>query len=321
MVGRASGTYVAQKWPRHIDVSCFWETLDLRHTATHFSDPPTFKMMSSMVRRCPPAAISGAVGVAVASLLANIPKERNATHDLDDDSEAADEKALGQQTFRFGLPLVGFLPPSSTCACEGRDGGYKFNLRRHQTMQMLSQTSTAATLKSRYDVDWDNPLGEGAFGAVYLCTNRDTGQKYALKKISKRLTNKASFMREIDALMHVRESGGHPNICRLIENFDEGGYYYLVLDLISGGELFDQLARSGPYSEADAARLVREVASALAYLHGVGIVHSDLKPEVSIEPLLYLRVISVLLIFVLLSHPSFPSEHYAKHTKQNRCSH
>jgi serine/threonine protein kinase len=149
-------------------------------------------------------------------------------------------------------------------------------------MQMLSKTSTAATLKSRYDVDWDNPLGEGAFGAVYLCTNRDTGQKYALKKISKRLTNKASFMREIDALMHIRESGGHPNICRLIENFDEGEFYCLVLDLISGGELFDQLARSGPYSEADAARLVREVASALAYLHGVGIVHSDLKPEVSV---------------------------------------
>ena len=46
-------------------------------------------------------------------------------------------------------------------------------------------------------------------------------------------------------------------------------------------ELFDQLARSGPYSEADAARLVREVASALAYLHGVGVVHADLKPEVS----------------------------------------
>ena len=55
-----------------------------------------------------------------------------------------------------------------------------------------------------------------------------------------------------------------------------------MLDLIQGGELFDQLARSGPYSEADAARLVKEVASAIAYLHGVGIVHADLKPEVSI---------------------------------------
>ena len=242
-------------------------------------------------------------------MLSHLLGERKAAHDdlldLDDDSEAAEvspskytfslagtrtdsryhhdeQKALGGNQQSAALTSSLLPSPSTACACEGN---YTFNLRRHQTMQMLSQTSTAATLKSRYDVDWDNPLGEGAFGAVYLCTNRDTGQKYALKKISKRLTNKSSFMREIDALMHIRESGGHPNICRLIENFDEGGNYYLVLDLISGGELFDQLARSGPYSEADAARLVREVASALAYLHGVGIVHSDLKPEVSVGSL------------------------------------
>jgi serine/threonine protein kinase len=139
-------------------------------------------------------------------------------------------------------------------------------------MKMFSDTSTAATLRSRYDVAWDEPLGEGAFGAVYLCRDRQSGRKYAMKK---------SFTREIDALMYIRETGGHPGICRLIENFDEGPNFYLVLDLIQGGELFDQLARSGPYSEADAARLVREVASALAYLHGVGIVHADLKPEVS----------------------------------------
>ena len=247
-----------------------------------------FKMMSSALRRrCSTgAAMSGALGVAAATLFSHLPGERKAAHDefLDLDDSQATEVA-SPSNHAFSLAGMGttrtFLPTSSTCACEGTDGGYRFNLRRHQTMQMLSETSTAATLKSRYDVDWDNPLGEGAFGAVYLATNRETGQKYALKKISKRLTNKASFMQEIDALMHIRESGGHPNICRLRENFDEGGYYYLVLDLISGGELFDQLARSGPYSEADAARLVREVASALAYLHGVGIVHSDLKPEVS----------------------------------------
>lgn len=239
-------------------------------------------MMSSLGRRYPPAAISGVVGVAAATLLSHLLNERKAAQELDDSNSKAEVYPSNHYSF-VNLSPTNFLPTSSTCACEGRNGGgYKFNIRRHQTMQMLSKTSTAATLKSRYDVDWDNPLGEGAFGAVYLCTNRDTGQKYALKKISKRLTNKASFMREIDALMHIRESGGHPNICRLIENFDEGEFYYLVLDLISGGELFDQLARSGPYSEADAARLVREVASALAYLHGVGIVHSDLKPEVSV---------------------------------------
>ena len=50
------------------------------------------------------------------------------------------------------------------------------------------------------------------------------------------------------------------------------------MDLIQGGEMFDQLCNNGPYSEADAARLVMETASAVAFLHGVGLVHADLKP-------------------------------------------
>eukprot|EP00804_Cyclotella_cryptica_P005112 CCRYP_011544-RA/>CCRYP_011544-RA protein AED:0.07 eAED:0.07 QI:492/0.66/0.75/1/1/1/4/67/746 len=61
--------------------------------------------------------------------------------------------------------------------------------------------------------------------------------------------------------------------------FRRGGYYYLILDLIEGGEMFDHLVNHGAYSEADAARLVREVASALDFLHGIGIVHNDVKPE------------------------------------------
>lgn len=61
--------------------------------------------------------------------------------------------------------------------------------------------------------------------------------------------------------------------------YEDHDHYYLVMDLVSGGEMFDHLINYGAYSEADAARLMREVASALAFLHGVGVVHADLKPE------------------------------------------
>ena len=76
----------------------------------------------------------------------------------------------------------------------------------------------------------------------------------------------------------MRESGSHPNICTLKETFEKRGGYYLVIDLISGGEMYDHLAKNGTYSEADAARSAREMASALAFLHGAGLVHADLKP-------------------------------------------
>jgi len=135
-------------------------------------------------------------------------------------------------------------------------------------------------MDSRYFVEWYRPpLGEGAFGVVYSAKDRDTGERVALKKIPKRFTDNVSFQREMHALLHLRDNGGHPNIVRLRENFDEGDYYYLVFDIITGGEMFDHLVKKGPYSEADAARLVREVASALAFLHGIGCVHGDLKPE------------------------------------------
>jgi serine/threonine protein kinase len=105
------------------------------------------------------------------------------------------------------------------------------------------------------------------------------GTQVALKKIAKRYTDKSDFQRETDALLRIHDNGGHPNIACLRDMYEDYSHFYLVLDLIRGGEMFDHLIDYGAYSEADAARLMREVASALAFLHGVGIVHADLKPE------------------------------------------
>jgi len=154
-------------------------------------------------------------------------------------------------------------------------------LRSRQTVRRMEQDSVKGhTLESRYAVDWRSPLGQGSFGVVYLGMDKESQEPVAVKKISKKHTNAAELQLEMRALLHLRDSGGHPNICSLRENFSEGGYYYLILDLVAGGELFDALVSQGAYSELDAARHIREAASALAFLHGTGIVHCDLKPEV-----------------------------------------
>lgn len=101
----------------------------------------------------------------------------------------------------------------------------------------------------------------------------------ALKKISKRYTNSSSFKNETDALLRIFDNGGHPNISGLRDIYEDYNHFYLILDLVSGGEMFEHLINYGAYSEADAARLMYEIASALAFLHGVGVVHADLKPE------------------------------------------
>lgn len=90
-------------------------------------------------------------------------------------------------------------------------------------------------------------------------------------------TEHVEFQREMNALLQIRAHGGHPNICMLRENFDDQDDYLLVLDLVMGKEMFDHLIEHGAYSEADASRLVRQVASALDFIHGIGVVHADLK--------------------------------------------
>lgn len=79
--------------------------------------------------------------------------------------------------------------------------------------------------------------------------------------------------------MRIYDNGGHPNISGLRDMYEDYSHFYLILDLVSGGEMFEHLINYGAYSEADAARLMHEVASALAFIHGVGVVHADLKPE------------------------------------------
>lgn len=165
-------------------------------------------------------------------------------------------------------------------SCEGAFLSNPFpRLRRHSTVEQLEKTATKSSLESSYNVDWNNPLGEGSFGKVYSAVDKKTGERVAVKKISKTFTDDRAFQREMDALLLLRESGGHPNICGMRANYDEGEYYYIVMDFVGGREMFEQLCCNGPYSEADAARHVREAASALAFLHGMGIIHTDIKPE------------------------------------------
>ena len=101
--------------------------------------------------------------------------------------------------------------------------------------------------------------------------------KILLIKLEQEFTEHVEFQREMNALLQIRAHGGHPNICMLRENFDEEDDYLLVLDLVLGKEMFDHLIEHGAYSEADASRLVRQVASALDFIHGIGVVHADLK--------------------------------------------
>lgn len=119
-------------------------------------------------------------------------------------------------------------------------------------------------------------IGKGAFSIVKEGVHKVTGQKVAIKSIRAKFIKNKLLMREIDIMKKV---GNHPNILKLYEVFETTQYLYLVLELVNGGELFDQIVARGEYSEQDASNIVRQIISAVAHLHANGIAHRDLKPQ------------------------------------------
>jgi len=121
-------------------------------------------------------------------------------------------------------------------------------------------------------------LGRGAFSIVYQATHKTTGAQFAVKVINKKDLGRdyeKNLKMEVDILKKVN----HPNIIALKELFDAPDKLYLVMELVTGGELFDKIVEKGSYTETEAVQLVRKIVSAVEYLHNIGIVHRDLKPE------------------------------------------
>ena len=161
-------------------------------------------------------------------------------HESEDDDKLL-EAISSSSTMQMQIPFPR-IPQPSYVKCESMIGRV---LARRQTLLNMDDGRDKRKLQSVYAVNWDAPLGEGGFGAVFPAVDKATKKKVALKVISKEYTNDDGFRREMEALLQIRRLGGHPNLCGLHENFDEGGKFYLTLDYISGGEMFDHLINSG----------------------------------------------------------------------------
>ncbi|XP_060934693.1 calcium/calmodulin-dependent protein kinase type IV [Limanda limanda] len=117
-------------------------------------------------------------------------------------------------------------------------------------------------------------LGRGATSIVYRCEEKQTQKLYAVKVLKKTIDKKI-VRTEIGVLLRLT----HPNIIQLKEIFETDTDIALVLELVTGGELFDRIVERGYYSERDAAHVIKQILEAVAYLHEHGVVHRDLKPE------------------------------------------
>ncbi|XP_071847651.1 serine/threonine-protein kinase DCLK1-like isoform X2 [Apostichopus japonicus] len=130
-------------------------------------------------------------------------------------------------------------------------------------------------LQEKYEIK--QLIGNGNFAVVRQCTNRNTGEEFALKIINKAKCKGKEQMieNEVSILRRVH----HVNIILLVEEFDGPNELYLVMELVKGGDLFDAISSATKYTERDASCMIHNLFSALQYLHNLNIVHRDIKPE------------------------------------------
>ncbi|XP_016532084.1 calcium/calmodulin-dependent protein kinase type II subunit gamma-like isoform X4 [Poecilia formosa] len=163
----------------------------------------------------------------------------------------------------------------------------------------MATTATSTRFTDEYQLYEE--LGKGAFSVVRRCVKKSSGQEYAAKIINtKKLSARAppkipaptaagdgrdgqvqnlTDHQKLEREARICRLLKHPNIVRLHDSISEEGFHYLVFDLVTGGELFEDIVAREYYSEADASHCISQILESVNHIHQHDIVHRDLKPE------------------------------------------
>lgn len=236
---------------------------------------------------------------------------RNGTETKATDEETGSDMGNGSSRPRFGSYASGASTPDDYSSDGSSSGSGRFGGDRRIGNPKLMQHSSSAIgldemmeerretgdlgqnvvhievpfgrpIEEVYDGVHSGPvLGSGISGLVRLVTHKATGLKYAVKVLDLGLVDTAEGLKQLREEIFIMCQLDHPNIVRLEEVYESHSEIYLVQELCLGGELFDRLDEQPDYhyTEAECARLVKQMLSAVRYLHSKGIIHRDLKLE------------------------------------------
>lgn len=141
----------------------------------------------------------------------------------------------------------------------------------------LVPTSVVPSDKVTKEYCFKDVIGTGAFSEVVIAKKIITNQYVAIKciKRQKLIGKEDNLQNEISVLRKLE----HPHIVQLYDTMEDDDYVYLIMELVTGGELFDRIVAKGSYTEKDASKVLKQILEAIDYMHSKDIVHRDLKPE------------------------------------------
>lgn len=149
--------------------------------------------------------------------------------------------------------------------------------QRRKAASLPSERSSVTLSDIERVYEFGRVIGDGNFAVVRECRRRDGGELLALKIVERsKLVGREHMMQNELSLLG---SLCHPRIVRLFTHHHTRTHSYLVMELVSGGDLFEAISDRGKFPEAEAGLIVSDVSEALEYIHRKSIVHRDLKPE------------------------------------------
>jgi serine/threonine protein kinase len=140
-----------------------------------------------------------------------------------------------------------------------------------------SKFSMSKPHKSKFEdlYEMGEKVHRGSFAIVNECLHKEWREKYAVKIIKRDGSNDYAVLHEV-AIMNQLD---HEHIVKVIDFFEEPDYYFIVMELMGGGDVFDRIVEKDQYSEKDARDLAKLLLEAVNYMHSNGVAHRDLKPQ------------------------------------------
>nr|XP_023018837.1 calcium/calmodulin-dependent protein kinase type II alpha chain [Leptinotarsa decemlineata] len=144
--------------------------------------------------------------------------------------------------------------------------------------------------------DLKEELGKGAFSVVRRCVQKSTGLEFAAKIINTKKLSARDFQK-LEREARICRKLQHPNIVRLHDSIQEENFHYLVFDLVTGGELFEDIVAREFYSEADASHCIQQILESVNHCHQNGVVHRDLKLKIGVNQIHFMEISDIFIFY------------------------